>query len=97
MDTCPPIGSLGCPWNGRAAPKHTRIHKNGLEEMIARFANVVFWACTALALLLLAGYFHEWPGQTLFYQNETILLIGAVLVFLFGLALRYTLAGRGLW
>jgi hypothetical protein len=62
--------------------------------MLARFGNVIYWTACGLALLLLVGYFRTWPGQTPFYHNEIVLLIGAVVVWLIGRAIKYVFSGR---
>jgi hypothetical protein len=61
--------------------------------VIGQLADVIFWLCCAAALMLLAAYMNEWPGQTLFHGIETVLLIGAAIVFVFGLAVRYVIKG----
>lgn len=64
------------------------------EKVIRRFANVIYWLCTTLTILFVAGAIataiagsHQWEVIA-----SIFVAIGAV-VWVFGRAVRYILVG----
>jgi hypothetical protein len=61
--------------------------------MVARLGNVLYWTGCLVVVLILGALVYAWAAQALELFNVPVLLIIAVLIWLFGLACRYVLGG----
>jgi hypothetical protein len=66
------------------------------KTMLVRFANVIYWACSAVAALIVTGAWYAYSQSAPIAREPGAAIIISVvggLVWLFGRAVRYILAG----